>query len=110
MHIYRLAFELELLEPKHFSSSRYVPLTEEQKAENKRQRLAALQKLWDMPRDPNQWGSWSSSVHTEEVQQIRIERAMAIRENEPHTIEKNGENWIVHDYGLSLEGLSLIHI
>lgn len=104
MHIYRLAFELELLVPKHFSSARYVPLTPEQKAENKRMRLAALQKLWDMPRDPSQWGSWSSSVHAEEVQQIRIERALSIRDNEPHTIEKNGENWIVHDYGLSLEG------
>lgn len=104
MHIYRLAFELELLEPKHFSAAHYVPLTEEEKSENKRKRIAALQKLLDIPRDLSQWGSWSNLVHVEKVQQIRIERALNIRDNEPHTIEKNGNNWIIHDYGVSLEG------
>lgn len=104
MHIYRLAFELEILVPKHFSSSSYIPLTEEQKLENKKVRFAAMQKLWNIPRDPTQWGSWNRLLHTEIVQQLRIMRALTIRDDEPHTIEKNGEYWIIHDYGVSLEG------
>lgn len=104
MHIYRLAFELELLIPKHFSKVRYVPLTEEQKKENKRVRRAAMEKLWGIPKDPTQWGAWNSLVHVEKAQQIRVERALSIRDNEPHTIEKNGEHWVIHDYGVSFDG------
>lgn len=104
MHIYRLAFELELLEPKHFSSARYVPLTEEEKEKNRLDRLAAMKRLQALPKDPEEWGAWSRLLHVDTTQQQRILRALDIKDNEPHTIEKNGEYWVVHDYGVSFEG------
>lgn len=104
MHIYRLAFELEVMVPKHFSTTRYLPLTEEQKEENKRVRQAAIKRLQAIPKDPEEWGTWSRLLHTDFEQQRRIMRALNIKDDEPHTVIKNGDNWIIHDYGVNFDG------
>ena len=63
-----------------------------------------MKRLKGIPKDSNEWGSWNRSLHTEVVQQQRVMRALNIRDDEPHTIIENGDNWIIHDYGVSLDG------
>lgn len=97
MHIYRLAIELGLLDPKYEDAR----AKEAKVVQQKRSETARLQGL---AADPSQWGGWSSTIHQSGIQKNRQYRAYLILDEEGDSIRKLQESWIIHDYAVTLSG------
>jgi hypothetical protein len=95
MHIYRLAMELTLIEPKYLNHAARVALF----GSVGREETGQLQQL---TRDQSQWGGWPSAIHTARVQRDRQFRAREIVRGERDTIQPISGAWHIHDYTLTL--------
>jgi predicted nucleic acid-binding Zn finger protein len=95
MHIYRLAMELGLLEPKYEDRrSKEIHIAQDKQAET--------ELLQTIPRDPNAWGRWNSAIHVAGTQRERQERGLWYGSG-PDAGRKEKEGWIISDYYVTLE-------
>lgn len=88
MHIYRLAFEMEILKPVFFDSRESA-------------RRAEIKLLQEKRKDPSQWGEWKFTIHFYNIQRKRQVRAYDM-ENEHHKINKQQKNGMIHGYNTTL--------
>ena len=100
MHIYRVAIELGLIEPKYFGWQAEFVIA----AKLSREETERLQKLTS---DPSQWGGWAAEVHKSGIQLNRQYRAYFIRDFEiaaVHETSLHGQpcDWRIHGYKLTL--------
>lgn len=104
-HIYRLAMELELLQPKYWDheareSRRLLTLSQQKQREDAR--------LQDLGRDGHAWGGWSPAVHESGLQRNRQYRAFFIIDDEAGSVSAVGSVWQVHGYDVRLEHCSCL--
>ena len=102
MHIYRLATELGLIEPKYLDHDARAVVASARATALARQESQRLQRL---PLDPNQWGGWSSEIHSSGIQKNRQYRAYGINHLEPSAVRAvcaAGDGWIIHGYDVYL--------
>jgi hypothetical protein len=99
-HIYRLAMELGLLEPRYLDHEAREALRARGLAECKRiedDRLASL------GRDPVQWGGWPVEVHRSGLQLNRQYRAYFIIDDEADSVIPDGRAWRIREYAVALD-------
>lgn len=99
-HIYRLAIELGLLEPKHLDHKARQRLHQH--------RLDDLQMVEDhrlacLGRDPGQWGQWPAAAHQSGLQRNRQYRAYFIQDDEPERIHRLRAGWRIRGHVATLE-------
>jgi hypothetical protein len=99
-HIYRLAMELGLLEPRYLDheareAHRARGLAERKRIEDDR--------LLSLGRDPTEWGSWPAMVHRSGLQLNRQYRAYFIVEDEADFVGREGTGWRVREYFVSMD-------
>ncbi|MDQ6911415.1 MAG: SWIM zinc finger domain-containing protein [Verrucomicrobiota bacterium] len=96
MHIYRLAMELDLIEPKYLDHrARYALAAELARAETERLQVLA--------RDSTQWGGWARSIHDAGTQRNRQYRAYSLIEDEPAITPEFNSAATIHGYFVSLD-------
>ncbi|MDT8336130.1 MAG: SWIM zinc finger family protein, partial [Desulfurivibrionaceae bacterium] len=88
MHIYRLAIEMELMEPVYFDS-------------RERMRREENKMLQEKKKDPSQWGEWSFTLHFYNPQKKRQASAYDMA-SEIHDIDKVSKSGLIHGYNTFL--------
>jgi hypothetical protein len=106
MHIYRLAIEIGLIEPKYFGWQAQFVIA----AKLSREETERLQRL---PLDPSQWGGWTSAIHDSGIQRNRQYRAYLIRDTEIEAINETSAHqrpcsWHIHGYKVMLDSCSCL--
>jgi hypothetical protein len=104
MHIYRVAIEIGLIEPKYFGwQARFVIAAKLSREETER-----LQKL---PLDAWQWGGWASEIHESGIQRNRQYRAHFISKYDvvlETAIHQTPCSWRIHGYTVTLDSCNCI--
>lgn len=98
-HIYRLAMELGLLEPKYLDHEAREALRLRGIGELKRIEDSRLSSLGP---GLGQWGGWPSAVHLSGLQKNRQYRAYFIVEDELASVRREQETWQVREYEVAL--------
>jgi hypothetical protein len=99
-HIYRLAMDLGLLDPRYLDHDAREALRARGVAELKR---AEGERLLSLGRDASQWGGWPEPVHRSGLQLNRQYRAYFIVDDEATSVEREGAGWRVREYAVSLD-------
>ncbi len=95
MHIYRLAMDLGLLEPKYKDYlARVGSSSQLSKAETKR--------LQALPLVDTEWGSWNKAIHESGIQKNRQYRAYSIVKEAGGWLPQEDECWIVNEHRTTL--------
>jgi SWIM zinc finger len=96
MHIYRLAIELDRIEPKYLDHRDRFALAGALSREE-------TQRLQRLPVDLTQWGRWAAEVHSFGVQHNRQYRAYSIIYDEREAVLEVEGRWTVHEYSVILD-------
>lgn len=99
MHIYRVAIEVGLLDPKYFGWQAQFVIA----AKLSREETERLQKS---PLDFSQWGGWATQIHESGIQKNRQYRAYFISEHEvvqETSFHQAACGWQIHGYSVSLD-------
>lgn len=99
-HIYRLAMELGLLEPRYLDHKAREALRAGGVGERK---SIEDDRLVSLGRDATQWGSWPAAVHRSGLQLNRQYRAYFIVEDEADLVGQVGTGWRVREYVVRLD-------
>jgi hypothetical protein len=99
-HIYRLAMELGLLEPKYLDHEAREAFRQRGLGELKR---IEDDRLLSLGRDPGQWGGWPALVHASGLQKNRQYRAYFIVDDEPECVKREQVGWRVREYAVTLD-------
>jgi predicted nucleic acid-binding Zn finger protein len=100
-HIYRLAMELGLLDPKYLDHDAREALRTCQLGELKR---IEDDRLLSLGRDPGQWGAWPGALHSSGLQKNRQYRAYFIVDDESEYVHRDRSAWAVREYLVTLDG------
>lgn len=99
-HIYRLAMELGLIEPRYLDHEAREALRVRGLGERKR---IEDDRLLSLGRDATQWGGWPTQVHRSGLQLNRQYRAYFIIEDEADLVRREGTGWRVREYVVTLD-------
>jgi len=99
-HVYRLAMELGLLEPRYLDHEARESLRARGLGELKR---CEDDRLVSLGRDPAAWGRWPAAVHDSGLQRNRQYRAYFILDDEPESVREDGRGWRIREYTVTLE-------
>ncbi len=99
MHIYRLAIELGLIASAYLDHDARAALASARASALAREETRRLQLL---PLDSNQWGGWSSDIHSSGIQKNRQYRAYALKSLDPGLNCPADGGWKIHAYNVSL--------
>lgn len=99
-HIYRLAMELGLLEPRYLDHEEREAQRTRGLAERKR---IEDDRLLSLAPDPKEWGGWPAAIHRSGLQINRQYRAYFIVEDEADFVHREGRGWRVREYVVSPE-------
>lgn len=99
-HIYRLAMELGVLEPRYWDhaareAQRLVTLSQQKQREEARLRA--------LGRDGREWGGWPAALHRSGLQLNRQYRAYFIVDDEEERAVQSDGCWHVHEYQVQLD-------
>jgi len=104
MHIYRVAIEIGLIEPKYFGwQARFVIAAKLSREETER-----LQKI---PPDGGNWGGWASEIHESGIQRNRQYRAYFIGKYDivlETAVHQMPCGWRIHGYKVTLDSCNCI--
>ena len=104
MHIYRVAIEVGLIEPKYFGwQARFVIAARFSREETER-----LQRI---PTDAGNWGGWASEIHESGIQKNRQYRAYSIGKFDivlETAAHQTACGWCIHGYKVTLDSCNCI--
>jgi hypothetical protein len=104
MHIYRVAIEVGLIDPKYFGgAAQFVIAAKLSREETERLRSIAV--------DSSQWGGWASQIHESGIQRNRQYRAYFIDEHDivlETSVHMRACGWEIHGYSVSLDSCDCI--